>query len=57
MGWSYRRLEREAKLANGYASMLARGKRQPSARIAGRIERLLGKRMLAILWTDVVVSQ
>lgn len=51
-GWSLRRLEQEAKIANGYLSKLCLGKRQPSADIAGRIERILGANMRAVLWSE-----
>lgn len=56
-GWSLRRLEREAQLANGYLSKICRGERQPSANVAGKIERLLGSReMRAVLWSEFVSS-
>ena len=47
-GWSQRQLERELGCGTGYVTHIIRGRREPSARLAARIELLLG--IDATLW-------
>jgi transcriptional regulator with XRE-family HTH domain len=47
--WSQRRLEREIPVSTGYVTRLIDGSAEPSARVALRIQELLGVRIQ--LWS------